>query len=256
MNLPTTVPVDELHQALDLAVPVAIPAWRDLALTNWTMDADDSILRQVFRQFRPLRHLEFGTWRGEGVLRIVQECDATVWTINLLAGETRPNGEWAYATLAKNESLDLMTRTEQMKTHEGTWIRTDAYGQIGYEYLSAGYGNRVCQIYADSRQWDTRAYPDGFFDTAFIDGGHVRDVVENDSTRAIRLVRPGGLVIWHDFCPDPDVLARCGSTKGVMSYVTEHTEQLARYFRKLFWVSPSWLLFGVRSSDAVAERTR
>ena len=79
------------------------------------------------------------------------------------------------------------------------------YGLIGSKYLDAGWGKRVCQIYADSREWDTRAYPAGFFDTAFIDGGHAADIVANDTRRAIQLVRPGGLVVWHDFCPLDEV---------------------------------------------------
>ena len=62
-----------------------------------------------------------------------------------------------------------------------TWVRTDAHGLIGRKYLNAGWGNRVCQIYADSRDWDTRHYPRGFFDSAFIDGGHAYDVVANDT---------------------------------------------------------------------------
>ena len=252
MNRVETIQVESLHDALGLGVPITLPAaCLGIPLVNWKMDEDAVILRQVFRQFRPLRHLEFGTWLGDGVLRCVEECDATVWTLNVLQGETKPNGQWAYGELENDPDSMRIAWGERYQTNDGVYIRTDAYGQIGRKYLDAGFGKRVCQIYADSRDWDTRAYPDGFFDTALIDGGHTADMVENDTDLAVRLVRPGGLVMWHDFCPDQDVLAVCDSTRDVVGYITSRRAELGRYFERLFWISPSWLLFGVRNRTAV-----
>src|SRR5262249_35354318 len=134
--------------------------------SEWTMASDDVVLRYVFRNFRPDRHLEFGTWEGDGVLRCVEECDAIVWTINLLEGETKDTGEWAYGA---EERLVGATgiHGERLVTTDTTWIRTDAYGMIGHKYLSRNFGHRVCQIYCDSRIWSADKYPAGFFDTAF-----------------------------------------------------------------------------------------
>jgi hypothetical protein len=242
-----TVPVDELQRTLGFNQPIDFPQqWRMQPLPNWKMAADDVILRYVFRNLRPCRHLEFGTWRGDGVVRCVEECDATVWTINVLTGEAGVNGDWAYGELVE-EGRPQAPWTEQLVTNGGLWMRTDSYGQIGRVYLDAGWGKRVCQIYADSREWDTRAYPDGFFDTAFIDGSHVANVVENDTRKAIQLVRGGGLVIWHDFCPLDEVTRACSSTRDVVGYVQRDIGVLRPHFTKLFWVDPSWLLFGVRA---------
>jgi hypothetical protein len=242
----TTVPVESLHEALGLRVPISVPAaWHGVALKDWKMDADDVILRQVFRQFRPMRHLEFGTLVGDGVLRVVEECDATVWTINLLEGELKPNGQWGYGTEEDEVSAGVGWRQE-IRSDTKVWVRNDAFGMIGTKYLRAGWGKRVCQIYADSREWDTSAYPDGFFDTVLIDGGHQGDIVENDTAIATRLVRAGGIVMWHDFCDTPDVLTNCGSPRDVVHYIKTHMETLAQHFDKLIWATPSWLLFGVR----------
>ena len=243
-----TVQVDELQRTLGFNDAIDFPQqWRVQPLPNWKMAADDVILRYVFRNLRPCRHLEFGTWRGEGVVRCVEECDATVWTINVLTGEARPNGDWAYGELVEGGAQAPWS--EQLLTNGGLWMRTDSYGQIGRYYLDAGWGNRVCQIYADSREWDTRAYPDGFFDTAFIDGSHIADVVENDTRKAVRLVRSGGLVVWHDFCPLEEVTRACESTRDVVTYIRAHLDELRPHFTKLFWVEPSWLLFGMRATS-------
>jgi hypothetical protein len=50
----------------------------------------------------------------------------------------------------------------------------------------------VAQVYTDSREWDTSHYPDGFFDSCLIDGGHTQDIVVSDTMQALRLVRSEG----------------------------------------------------------------
>lgn len=242
------VDVAGVHRAIGLQTPLRLPPeFSATALYEWKMAADGDLLRQIFRTFRPMRHLEFGTWLGDGVLRCVEECDATVWTINLLEGESRPDGGWAYGERMRREWERVRAWAQLAGPKDNEGVRTDAHGMIGFNYLKAGWGKRVCQIYADSREWDTRAYPDGFFDTALIDGGHTADIVANDTSKTLRLVRSGGLVMWHDFCPDPDVLTRCESTRGVHSYITSHLNELSPSFRQLFWIKPSWLLVGVRA---------
>jgi predicted O-methyltransferase YrrM len=242
------VPVDDLQQELGFDEPIAFAAeWRRRPLRDWVMEADGDILRYVFRNFRPARHLEFGTWQGDGVLRCVEECDATVWTLNVLEGESRANGEWAYATQADDAPLRRTQGAQTFATDAGLWVRTDAYGQIGRKYLDAGFGKRVCQIYCDSREWDTHHFPRGFFDTVFIDGGHGYDTVKNDTWHAIDLARPGGLIMWHDFCPLPDVTAACESTRDVVGFLETEHKSLLPFVDKLFWIDPSWILIGVRS---------
>ena len=246
-----TVGIDQLHAVLGWSTPVDFPSkYRTLPLSTWEMGADDVILRHMFRHFRPGRHLEFGTWMGEGVIRCVEECDATVWTINILEGEKLEDGGWTYAAMAKDVSEGGASWSERIDTNNGTWVRTDSYGMIGRKYLKAGWGGRVCQIYSDSRAWDTRHYPRGFFDSVFIDGGHQYDIVANDTRLSIDLVRPGGLVVWHDFCPLPEVTNTCSSTRDVVAFVASNRNELADAFERLFWIEPSWLLFGIRRRSA------
>lgn len=244
-----TIPVEVFHQLLGLTASLEFPErWRHRSLAGWTMDADDYVLRYVFRHLRPLRHLEFGTWLGDGVLRCVEECNATVWTLNVPQGEAKPDGEWAYSQMETEQWKSPTQWAERLVTNDGVWVRTDSYGLIGSKYLDAGWGKRVCQIYADSREWDTRAYPDGFFDTVFIDGGHAADIVASDTRQAVRLVRAGGLVVWHDFCPVEEVTRSCESTRDVVQFITTHLEELGTHFTRLCWVEPSWLLFGIRAA--------
>jgi len=242
----TEVSVDDLHLHLGLSTPLIFPdVWRDRAIRDWTIESDDCILRYLFRHIQPGRHLEFGTWEGDGVLRCVEECSAAVWTINLLQGETLPDGQWAYSSEA-SDAMPAFGRSQQFTTTDTTWVRTDAYGMIGHKYLERGFAGRVCQIYSDSRDWDISQYPIGFFDTAFVDGGHAPDIVMSDTRKAIPLLRPKGLMLWHDFCPLPEALELSAPARGVAAAIGEMTGSLAESFQKLFWIKPSWLLVGVR----------
>ncbi len=289
------VPVEELPTRLGLGGTVGYPeASLRKPLTSWKMEVDDApILRYIYRAFQPRRHLEFGTWEGTGTLYCLLECDATVWTVNLLRGERTESGDCAYyqrkatvagqgSTHAQRPSLRLRTKDlvrrrigitpqetssatqyasagfleefpEGVAADSGqveTSIPSDAIGAVGRFYLQAGLGHRVCQIYGDSREWDVRNYPEGFFDSAFIDGGHQEDVVVNDTAKALQLVHPGGIIIWHDFCDSEDVLGSCGSTQGVIRAIDSSRPLLQKKLDDLFWVEPSWVLIGKVASPS------
>jgi len=245
------VSVTDLHTRLGFPTPLDYPASSlHKPLTDWKMEIDDSpIFRYLYRNFRPRRHLEFGTWQGSGVLYCLEECDATVWTINLLEGETKPDGKWVYGmVLSAVSRLSQWVKKQVFRRKGGDKVlyQTDALGFIGRFYLEKGLGYRVCQIYADSRKWDISNYPDGFFDSVLVDGGHSREVVTNDTRKGLKLLRPGGMIIWHDFCPSDEVLAKCESPRGVLKSIAENRQLLRDELSDLFWVNPSWMLLGMK----------
>ena len=44
-------------------------------------------------------------------------------------------------------------------------------------------------------------------DAVFVDGAHIFEYVRNDSEKGWRMLRSGGVLIWHDFRPQtPDVM--------------------------------------------------
>jgi predicted O-methyltransferase YrrM len=218
-------------------------------LKNWRMDEDDvHILRYLYRNFKPKRHLEFGTWEGDGVLYVLEESDATVWTINLLEGELKDDGSWAYGTkFSKDEKVPQWANKEIFSDEDGnevTYYQTDALGFIGRKYLNKGLGYRVCQIYCDSRDWDIQNYPEGFFDTVLIDGGHTSDIVSSDTRKALNLVRSGGLVIWHDYCPK--IYKEFENTREIFNAIKNNWNLIKSNMQDIFWINPSWLLIGIR----------
>jgi hypothetical protein len=192
---------------------------------------------------RPARHLEFGTWEGTGACFCLEECAAHVWTINL------PDGEMVDGRAAYTSTPDVVPEgAAPVVSRDGVDVyQTDSGAFIGHRYRQAGFANRVTQIYCDSRAWDIAEYQPGFFDTALIDGGHTDDVVLSDTRKALAVVRPGGLILWHDFCPDPSVFGTMSSVVGVVRTLTEHWPEVASQLRDAFWIRPSFLLVGIRA---------
>jgi predicted O-methyltransferase YrrM len=238
------VPVESLHERLGFSRRVDYPAASlSTPFSKWRMEVDDApILRYLYREARPARHLEFGTWEGTGACYCLEECDAHVWTINVPGGEL-VDGQPAYSsamTVVPEGALPMIQRNGE------DVYQTDAGPFIGHRYRSAGFSTRVTQIYADTREWDQSEFAPGFFDTALVDGGHSEDVVLNDTRKALDVVKPGGLILWHDFCPDPSVFNQMASVVGVVGGLTREWPQLVRELRDVFWVQPSFLLVGVR----------
>lgn len=209
-------------------------------LSAWRMQTDDSpILRYLYRHFQPKRHLEFGTWLGEGATYCLEETEATVWTVNLPFGDSGSS----YGFYA-DDLPDAQRWAEKIGLPVSDSYTSDAIGFIGKAYLERGYGRRVCQIYADSREWDTSAYPDGFFDSILIDGGHTREIVTSDTHKAMSLLHSGGLMLWHDFCPP--MYGRNENAHDVIDAISAEWDFISRQMNKIFWIYPSWILVGIK----------
>jgi len=122
-------------------------------------------LLEVVRAERPRRVLEIGTWRGG--------------TLYLLT--------WASSADARILSLDI-------EDHDRVYSRL---------FKSFGHGGkRVVSWTADSHLESTRVavadFFDGPIDVLFIDGDHSAAGVRRDYELYAPLVRPGGLIAFHD----------------------------------------------------------
>ena len=57
---------------------------------------------------------------------------------------------------------------------------------------------RITQLFGDSATYDWSPHH-GRAGLVFVDGSHAYDYVRADSETALRLVQPGGVVMWHDY---------------------------------------------------------
>ena len=64
--------------------------------------------------------------------------------------------------------------------------------------------DRVVQLHGDSATFDWSPHV-GRAGLVFVDGSHAYDYARKDSETAMRLVKPGGIVLWHDYGVWPGV---------------------------------------------------
>lgn len=68
----------------------------------------------------------------------------------------------------------------------------------GFLYSGTPEAAKIEQLYGDSKAFDETDYV-GRCDLVFVDGSHAYSYVKSDSEKALRMVRPGGLVLWDDY---------------------------------------------------------
>lgn len=240
---------EELISRLRFNAPPAPRSETDL--TEWRMEEDDGpLFTYLYQAFRPRRHLEFGTWQGYGTSLCLNACDATVWTLNLPDGESNQDGSWAYGHRVTNDKSTppgaVIANFGADEHGDKIYHRTDAASYIGRQYREENLGHRVCQIYCDTRKWDISAYPPDFFDSALIDGGHTPEVVVSDTRKALSILRSQGMIMWHDFCPVPEVRSNMESVKGVTDGIESILPEIQQQLETLVWIKPSWILLGIK----------
>ena len=65
-------------------------------------------------------------------------------------------------------------------------------------YTGTCVESRITQLYGDSKDFDEGPYV-GQCDLVFVDGSHAYSYVMSDSRKALRMVAPGGIILWHDY---------------------------------------------------------
>jgi FkbM family methyltransferase len=240
------VPIGEIDSAFGFRRPFVpeIKIYRHDLADFKTETHETTIYKYIYEQARPKRHLEFGTWDGLGVTLCARSCEAEIWTVNL------PDGEKDNASnpiCSEMQSVPHETSPETASVIPENKQSTDADSSIGWRYRAAGFADRVHQILCDSRELDTTAFGNGFFDSVLIDGGHTADVVTSDTNKGLPLLRSGGIMIWHNFCPDPETIQQNEAPRGTISAIINNFDEWNQNFSKIFWIQPSWMLVGIKT---------
>jgi len=258
-----------LHQSLGWKTGwEGSPPGEGVPFKDWKMEHHDApIFEYLYRNHLPKRHLEFGTWYGYGATLVLKNTKATVWTINLWEGEKRENGENAYGLVSSGqvpdatnkETVGIMqklikrlsgakrgTGAARMGNQQHMLKASDSGELIGKMYRDESFGHRVNQIYCSSLDWDTANYPEGFFDSILVDGGHDKHIVCSDTQKSLPLLRSGGLMMWHDYCTEPEIIRNFSSSRGVVSAIETMTPMIAEHFESLYWIYPSFILLGIK----------
>lgn len=150
-----------------------------LVVPGGTSDAEAWILAVLAK--RAQRCFEFGTCTGK---------TAYLWARNA------PQAQIVTLTLAPDQAA-LYARSDGDGEEDTQFaLRESAF--TTFLYSDTPEAARITQLYGDSKTFDDTPYHD-WADLVFVDGSHAESYVASDSQKAMRMVRPGGLVLWHDY---------------------------------------------------------
>src|SRR5262249_23258031 len=135
-----------------------------------------SCLVLLMNKARTRNIFEFGTYKGVSITQLALNlpADAKIYTLDLPA-------EPSATRFAIADPEDAVIAAEKGK------------GAL----VPAELRPRITFLQKDSAQFDESPYV-GQMDFVFVDGAHNYDYVRNDSEKGWRMLRPGGIIAWHD----------------------------------------------------------
>jgi len=163
-----------------LATEVSFVGRGPYVVDGGTSDAEAWIIAVLARRARVM--FEFGTCTGKTAYLMARNAapDAEVVTLTLA-----PENVESYRREATDDETDVAFALKE-STH------TD------FLYSGTAVAGRVRQLFGDSKTFDISSWA-GRCDLVFVDGSHAYSYVVSDTQKALDLVAPDGLVLWHDY---------------------------------------------------------
>ncbi len=131
----------------------------------------------IVKHTNPKTIFEIGTFDGATTLQLARNSndETKIYTMNI-----PPNIQ---QTRLKSDSGDIFFRDKFT---------------IGEMFLGTPYKNKITQILSDSALYDYSPYYNSV-DIVFVDGSHSYEYVKNDTEQALKMIKNGGVIIWHDY---------------------------------------------------------
>jgi predicted O-methyltransferase YrrM len=157
-------------------LPIRLERALPRAIGNVTVD-ELAVVALICQWLKPSVLFEFGTYNGRTTLNLAANtpADAKIYTLDIPAPD-----EAQLAAEPEDSVYHLLEQT-------GSYFRGTAYS------------GKIEQLWCDSARFDETGLR-GQADLVFVDGAHSYDYVRSDTSKALEMVRPGGVILWHDYC--------------------------------------------------------
>ena len=169
----------EIHGTCEFVVNLGGPYDKDTPLpdTRWML-----YISMITKSLAPKMIFEIGTFQGRATLALALNSppDCQIFTLDLppendeqLVGYTKPSVRCIEC------------------------LREDP-GRLGSIFRGHPLEYKITQLLGDSKMFDFSPWY-GKVDLILIDGAHAYDFVLSDTKNALKMLRPGGTIIWDDF---------------------------------------------------------
>lgn len=136
-----------------------------------------AVLAIIVRSLQPKRIVEIGTAEGRTTLN--------------LALNSPPDSE----VITFDLPPELAGKSGKLSGPNYKQMSIDEPGSLFRDHPAA---SKIKLVLADSTEFDWTPY-EGSVDLFFVDGAHDYESVCKDTENALRVVRPGGVIVWHDY---------------------------------------------------------
>ncbi len=152
----------------------------NVALAGATSDTEAWILSVLAK--RAGRMFEFGTCSGR--------------TTYLWARNSEPKARITTLTLHPSQADQYQAGEEDSRASSQIALAESSHSK--FIYSGTPEESKIEQLYCDSKRFDETPYL-ASCDLIFVDGSHTYSYIRSDTEKALRMVRPGGIIIWHDY---------------------------------------------------------
>ena len=159
----------------------------------WIISTISKISKNIF---------EFGTCSGK--------------TTYLMALNSPDNAKILSLTLKPKNLKDLKKNFKDNKVSFRNIINESVYDK--FLFSKTKYESKIDVIFENSLNFDEKRFINKF-DLIFIDGGHTYSIVKSDSEKSFKMLKPNGIILWHDFIPGKE------SAKNVVNYINEISKE-------------------------------
>lgn len=163
-----------------LATEVAFVGRGPIVVPGGTSDAEAWVLSVLAKTAQHM--FEFGTCTGK---------TAYLWARNAPAG-----AQVVTLTLAPEQQLAYVKSHDDSEEDTSFALKESNFTE--FLYSGTAVAGAIEQLYGDSKHFDESPW-ESWADLVFVDGSHARSYVASDSAKAMRIVKPSGMVLWHDY---------------------------------------------------------
>jgi predicted O-methyltransferase YrrM len=168
------------HLGLRLETEVRFVGRGSLNVPGGTSDAEAWILSALAKKAKNI--FEFGTCTGK--------------TTYLFAANSPEETKVTTITLSPNEIEEYQSTQADSKDSIQDALEESVF--TDFLYSNTPEEKKIVQLFGDSKTFDESPYH-AQMDLIFIDGSHAYSYVLSDSEKALKMIKPGGLILWHDY---------------------------------------------------------
>jgi predicted O-methyltransferase YrrM len=133
------------------------------------------VISTICKYLNPHLVFEFGTFNGLTTLHLAVNSPASAQVVTI--------------------DLDPNDGRRQLINDDTYYISDNCVGAM---FEDAPERPKILQIFGDTTTFDQKAYHEKA-DLIFIDAGHEYELVRSDTEKALDMLAPNGVILWHDY---------------------------------------------------------